>query len=774
MKLDRAPTAPAASIARSPRVEFVLFPGMDDARLPWSVEATEVPEWFLATVSSYAPDGKYLAPLLWQRGIRDPERLASFLNPDCYRPSDPCAFGEEMERAVARLQQAIAANESVAIWGDFDADGITATSVLWEGLGALLGDRLRYTIPDRLRESHGLNTSGLERLAAAGVTLIVTCDTGSTNLNEIAAASTLGLDIIITDHHTLPPERPEVAAIVNPRYLAPDHPLYHLSGVAVAYKLLEALYARLPDAPAEVLDRVLDLVAIGLIADLVQLSGDCRYLAQRGIARLQQQNEERSRPGVAQLLSFCQGAGDRPTDISFGIGPRINAVSRIQGDASFCVELLTSRDEARCRELATEAELANNRRKGLQRQVATAVEEQLARLDLSTTNAIVLADPQWHAGVLGLVAGQIAREYSRPTVLLATDATGMARGSARSVNGIDLYELVRSQAALLTSFGGHPFAAGLSLPADNVPLFRDALQQQLRQRGDLPDPEITADLAVTVAELGRDLFRELRLLEPCGMANPVPRLLVRDCWFEDVKNINLRDRRGNPVRYIRTHFHLCDRTGRFRGIWWGHYARELPRAERCDALVELDYNAYSRDYEVRLLAVRPATALSSDLADPWLLDWRRDRPPSADIAATTLIAACPSSWGDLSRAARRARAGDRALALAYDEPLRPSPEETWEHLVGIAKFLSRTGVIARKDRLQDKLQVAAALDLGLDALSEIGFRVERTPDSVAISGQIERPAGSASKAFREAVAEEHFRRAFFWRAPVETIARALQ
>jgi single-stranded-DNA-specific exonuclease len=408
--------------------------------------------------------------------------------------------------------------------------------------------------------------------------LIVTCDTGSTNLSEIEYAHKLGIDVIVTDHHTLPSERPPVKAIINPRYLPPDHPLFHLSGVAVAYKLVEALYEALPDVPQKPLENLLDLVAIGLIADLVQLSGDCRYLAQLGIKRLQQQAKTRNRPGVARLLELCQRNGDRPTDISFGLGPRINAVSRIQGDASFCVELLTSHDEQHTQQLAVETELANARRKSLQKDVTEQVKNKLAQLDLSTTSVIVLEDSQWPAGVLGLVAGQVAQEYGRPTILLSTEALGardwglgtmdkegtkefkakssstspqpltpspstspqpltpspsqLARGSARSVNNIDLYQLVKSQEHLLHRFGGHPFAAGLSLPVENLPLFTEAINQQLRKQsgvtGALMTPVMEADLVVKVAELGKELFYELKLLEPCGMGNPVPKLLIQN------------------------------------------------------------------------------------------------------------------------------------------------------------------------------------------------------------------------------------------------------
>jgi len=312
---------------------------MPEQNIQWQIQPpAQPPEWFIQEIRRHAPDiaGHYAGQLLWQRGIRDRQGVAGFLNPNLVQPASPFEFGQEMHWAVERLLAAQRAGGKVAIWGDFDADGITATAVLWEGLGQFFPQylQLTYYIPNRLTESHGLNRQGIDALAQSGTQLIVTCDTGSTNLEEIEYAGELGIDIIVTDHHTLLEQRPPVVAIINPRSLPASHQMANLSGVAVAYKLVEALYLTLPHIPQQPLEDLLDLVAIGLIADLVQLTGDCRYLAQQGIKRLQQQLSSPTRPGVQKLLQLCQRAGDRPTDISFGLGPRINAVSRIHGDSS--------------------------------------------------------------------------------------------------------------------------------------------------------------------------------------------------------------------------------------------------------------------------------------------------------------------------------------------------------------------------------------------------------------------------------------------------------
>jgi single-stranded-DNA-specific exonuclease len=699
-----------------------------------------------------------------------------------------------MNFAVKRLREARLKGEKVTIWGDFDADGVTATSVLWEGLGQFFPREIRldYYIPDRLTESHGLNRKGIEALATAGTRLIVTCDTGSTNLTEIEYARELCIDIIVTDHHTLPDDRPDVIALINPRYFIETHPLYHLSGVAVAYKLVEAMYLTLPEIPEEPLENLLDLVAIGLIADLVRLNGDCRYLARQGISRLQEQGRNPTRPGVAKLLEFCRRNGDRPTDISFGLGPRINAVSRIHGDARFCVELLTGRDVRRCHELAEQAELANTRRREIQRDILEQVKRKLARIDLSTTNVIILDDPQWPAGILGLVAGQIAQEYYRPTILLSTGeeesvadaATRLAKGSARSIRDIDLYSLVSSQSHLLHRFGGHPFAAGLSLPIENLPLFREGINQQARRTGiDFTSlsPVIEIDLVVTVRQLGGELFRELKVLEPCGMGNPAPKLMIRDCWFTDLWQKKSEDLKGKKIPYSLVTFKIHDDSSDegFPGVWWGHSKEDITPGTRYDAAIELDFNTRFDRYEIRLLALRPSLQESIDRpgddgAD-FLLDWRdREIEDLLTRFNPRLLLDCPADWTKIHREYREAIARQKPLALAYSSPEMCSAGEIWNRLVGIAKYLLRSGKGISSQQLRDKLNISdRLLHLGLEALAANGIRWREERENLYFTRGDDESDGESVDRFQEAIAEEIFLKQYFATVPVDTIGSSL-
>jgi len=725
----------------------------------------DIPDYFLSEVQKYTSKSPktYLAKVLWQRGIRETQLLKAFFQPDFYQPGSFREFGAELDFALNRIKQAIAKSEKITIWGDFEIDGITSTAVLWSGLQEFLpADKyyhLDYYIPNRLTESHGLNCAGITKLASRGTKLIITCDTGSTSIAEIAHAHELGLEVIITDHHTLPKQRPPVVAILNPLYFPRNHQLANLSGVAVAYKLIEALYEFLPELPQKPVTDLLDLVAIGLVSNLVQLTGDCRYLAQLGIKHLAQT----PRLGLQELLKSCQKSGDRPTDIGFGIAPRLNAIIWVHEDAGVLVEFLTSTNQERVNTLAEQVELANTRRKALEKDTLALVKKKINYLDLSTTRVIVLADSQWQVGILGLVAGKIAEEYSRPTILFHTEelipqeveevietsarspfeGIALARGSARSFGDIDLYELVASQAQLLHNFGGHPFAAELSLPVDSLPLFTEVINQQLRQKSainlnhqlqnqgglrelnrrvvsnysQIIDSESSQiDLIVTVAELGLELYQELKLLEPCGMGNPSPKLLIKSCQFKPIKSANISDIKGKKVSYLKTEFDICDRSEEsgFPGVWWGHSKDDLPKGV-VDAIVKLDYNNDRKRTQVELITLLP---LPKNSPLPSL-------PPS-----TSLYLPLP-------------------------------PIETWKQLLGIAKYLSRTGGVVTIEKLQRKLGLGnQSLVLGLTAITTLGFEVNYLERGVGISHSysITAPINSQMiNIFFAAMEEEQFR-----------------
>ncbi|HEY3340581.1 MAG TPA: single-stranded-DNA-specific exonuclease RecJ, partial [Anaerolineae bacterium] len=429
-----------------------------------------VPREFASAIGGHP----IVASILWQRGYQTVEAARAFLDPDLYTPASPYAL-PGMPEAVERISAAIERGELIRVWGDFDADGQTSTSLLWLGLRAL-GANADYTIPRRSEGSRGLNKAGIERAAAEGVRVLLTCDCGVTDFPEVALARQLGLDVIISDHHDLDNVLPVAVAVINPKRLPADHPLAHLPGVGVAYKLIEALYERRTPAPEpgtpgehpSTPTQLLDLVALGIVADVAQQHGDTRYLLQRGLAQLR----AHPRLGVRAMLRLTNtDPADLTADsIGYQIGPRLNAIGRL-ADAMLAVQLLTTEDEALASALAAQVESLNQERKVLQRAAEEEAFRQIARDPATQRRAvIVLTSPAWNASVLGVVASSVSNRYDRPAVLIALpEGAEVGRGSARSVSGVDIHAASAAQHELVEASGGHPMAAGFSIKSENVP-----------------------------------------------------------------------------------------------------------------------------------------------------------------------------------------------------------------------------------------------------------------------------------------------------------------
>lgn len=759
--------------------------------IQWRVPAQQpLPDEFLSIVRQFlepssAPDqGTHAAQLLWQRGIREPQSLLSFLDPRRYQPTHPLTFGPEMEQAVKRLQQAHRGRENLVIWSDTHPDGLVAAALLADGLREFLANPAAV-LSSQSGQHNGLLQTQWMQLAAQGYKLLILCNVGPIDPVELHAVQTQGLDVIVIDAHCLPVQRLPVVAQLMPRTLPTDHPFRPLASVAVAYKLVEALFESLPEVPQRSLDRLLDLVAVGLLADRVQLTGECRYLAQRGIAVLQRNQDpvDPPRPGVAKLLELCRRSGDRPTDISFGLAPRIQAISQLQEDTQSVIELLTNQNRERCDPLAREAELAYTRRKALQRTVVQQVREQLVGLDRSTTAVIVLADESWPFGILGFAASQIAQEYGRPTLLLtleanSTEAMPIACGVARSAQPLDFADLLHPQSHLLHRVSGHPQAVALSLPAENLSLLTKALNQQLRLHPLEHQAALQPDLVVTVADLGQSLFQELKLLEPCGMGNPVPRLLIQNGWFTSTWHRKIQDLTGRKLEYLKTEFELRDDSCAegFPGVWWGHYKDELPLG-RCDVIVELDFNSYkdarrSRRYEVRLIAVRPHQAVPNETAPLRLFD-QRGQSAVPSPSGALVVHHCPCNWTEFQRWCQQADQMQCSLVLAYALPALLPPIDCWQQLVELANSLSRTQQPITTDELQQRLGLGQqSLTLGLKALSAAGFRLTDLPQGWQVSGQPTAEAKAEMAAFLQTVQEEQFMQQYFMQAPLAVLQTA--
>ena len=406
-----------------------------------------------------------VAETLVRRGIDTPEAAWAFLHPD----SLPYTPFPGVAKAVEIINAAIHNQETIGVWGDFDVDGQTSTTVLVQTLQAL-GTNVVYYIPIRGKESHGIHIDTLKPMLDNGVKLLLTCDTGVTAYEAIDYANSRGVDVIITDHHELGPKLPNARVILNPKLLPQGHVLENLAGVGVAFKLAEALL--IGNQKSEIAN-LLDLVALGLIADVAILHGETRSLAQRGIQVLR----NTGRIGLRAMAELSGTSLESLTEesIGFSFAPRLNALGRL-GDANPAVELLLSHDPSRARVLAAQIEGLNAQRRLLTNQVYEAAEAQLRENpELGNEPALILCSQNWPGGVVGIVANKLVERYRKPAILLNQSEDGILRGSARSVEGLNITEAITTQKHLLIGFGGHPMAAGLALPFDQLGNFRKGL-----------------------------------------------------------------------------------------------------------------------------------------------------------------------------------------------------------------------------------------------------------------------------------------------------------
>jgi single-stranded-DNA-specific exonuclease len=523
----------------------------------------------------------YISRALIRRGFRTPASARAFLEPSLY-PVTRASELPDLDTALRRIWKALRQNERICIWGDFDVDGQTSTTVLVQTLRAV-GANVTYHIPVRAKESHGIKVEYLKTEIDNGAQLILTCDTGISEHEAVAYAKTRGVDMLITDHHDLPEgPLPNALAVINPKRLPENHPLYTLAGVGVAYKLAEALLqnANTDLAP----DSLLDLTALGLVADVAELTGDTRYLVQRGLAQLRRNQ----RLGLQIMLEL---AGTNPqqlteTHIGFTIGPRLNALGRL-GDANPIVELLTTKDPSKARVLAAQLEGLNQQRRLLTSQVTRAALGQLKENPaLLEQAALVLHHPEWPAGIIGIVAGRLAERYRKPTLLLT--GTDPIRGSARSVEGVHISEAIRACEKLLHGFGGHPMAAGLSLPDENLSALRRGLSRAVesqREAADRPEAELVIDEFLNLDELSLDLAGQIEQLAPFGAGNPALVLATRNLELANSQKI------GKTQEHVK--LAVRDENGNVASVlWWGGADLELPTGR-----FDLAYTLRANDFK---------------------------------------------------------------------------------------------------------------------------------------------------------------------------------
>lgn len=472
-----------------------------------------------------------LAEILSRRDIRTFEEARSFFRPSFSDLNDPFLMND-MDRAVDRIVQALAKKERILVYGDYDVDGTNGTTLLWTFLKSV-GGAVSYFIPDRIKDGYGLTMVGIDRAKELGVTLLISIDCGVTAIEPVRMAQSAGIDVIVCDHHQPGDQFAQPFALLDPLKPTCTFPFKHLSGCGVGFKLIqalcthEAIQSRLTDDPNTILTSYLDLVTLATTADIVRLTGENRALVKLGLDLI----NSNPRPGIRALI---ETAGLKPGKITAGqiifvLAPRINAVGRL-GNAMRAVELLTSDSYENALELARVAEEENRNRRKIDEDTFLEAQKLVENLpDVGQEAAIVLHQETWHPGVIGIVASRLVEKYYKPTVMMTT-IDGVAKGSARSVSGFDIYLALKRCEHTMIQFGGHKYAAGLSVEVSRVKEFKEAFNTTVKEllTEELRTPEIKVDAELDLSELNPKFVRILNQFAPFGPGNMRPVFVVRN------------------------------------------------------------------------------------------------------------------------------------------------------------------------------------------------------------------------------------------------------
>ncbi len=694
-----------------------------------------------------------VAQTLLRRGISRPEDAEAFLHPE----KNPSTQFPEIEKAVDILKAAIRKGEKICVWGDFDVDGQTSTALLVQTLQALNANVIYY-VPVRGKESHGVHIDTLKPIINNGATLILTCDTGITAHEAIDYANSRGVDVVVTDHHDLGETLPNAKAIINPKLLPENHPLKNLAGVGVAYKLAEALldirYSNIDSRISNI--ELLDLVALGLIADVALLKNETRSLAQKGIQALRNTN----RLGLKIMAELAGAALDTLTEetIGFTFAPRLNALGRL-GDANPAVELLLTDNPARARVLAAQIEGLNMQRRMLTSQVYQAAEAQLkANPDLLEEPAIVLAHPGWPGGVVGIVANKLVERYHKPAILLNESDDGIMRGSARSIEGLHITEAIATQKEILRGFGGHPMAAGMSFDADKLTQFRRGLGKAIeKQLGEIvfEEPTLQIDAWLALPEIDISLAESLEALAPYGAGNPQLTLATRNVRLKSAAEI------GKTKEHLR--LNIEDENGNAQSIlWWGGAGEELPPSEsKFDIAYSLRASTYRgqkqvtlqfeefRVVEEKVVEVRESKVEIRDLRlqssllnlQPSTLIWAEGPDRSAGVSRLDLkqadeltIYTTPPSPAELKKALEIIK--PKIVYVFGRPPAEQKPDEFLTYLAGLCKFVlnQRRGKTTISELASASAGRESAIQVGLEWLAAGGqLTVNIEDDEVTLS-----------------------------------------
>ncbi len=585
-QFDRAALKELTAAIAEQNTEELEMNAMDDE--PWSEQK------YAATLAAQQKEVGLLAGILAARGITDPTEALTLLAGE-EELSDPMLL-TDMDKACARILEAIDKEQTIVVYGDYDVDGVTATALLYQHLKGM-GASVKCMLPSREGDGYGLSKNAIQSIHDKGCQLIVTVDNGISALEEAEFAASLGVDLIVTDHHLPHDALPKAVAVVDPRRADDHSPFKGLCGAGVAFKLCAALDGCPPE---EMLDYCGDLAAVGTVADVMPLTGENRTLVKAGLKLLQQTD----RPGISALLEEVglEGKPITAENVSYAIAPRINAAGRMD-NAVTALQLVLCEDEERAAELAHKLNEINVARQETEQEIVKAAQQQLdAEPAILEDRVILIWGRDWHPGVIGIVASRLVEKTGRPVIVVSVDEHGEGKGSGRSVQGFNLHQCIASCEDILLRFGGHAMAAGLSVREENLPELRRRLNEwAARECAVLFTPPLECDLSIHLDRITVESVRRLEQLAPYGAENPTPVFVLEKAVIDGIfsvsegKHCRLRLRQGNASIYA---------------VWFGMPPEQLPytMGDVVDAAVNLSVYESLRGAQLsgRILELHPA------------------------------------------------------------------------------------------------------------------------------------------------------------------------
>lgn len=530
-----------------------------------------------------------VARALINRDIDTVSKVRRFLNTSLDGLYDPYLL-KGMEKAVSRIRTAISKNQKICIYGDYDVDGITSTAITVKVL-RFLGADVMYYIPIRMEEGYGLSKASMKKLKEQGVELVVTVDCGIRSIDVVDFASSLEMDVIITDHHECEEKLPNAYSIINPHQPGCEYPFKNLAGVGVAYKLADALLT--DENRAEFENELVEIASVGTIADVVPIIDENRIIVKNGLDKIKSTENK----GIKALLDVC-GLNDKDINsynIAFMIAPRINAAGRI-ADASQCVELLLTEDQTEALHIAEQLDQDNRERQAIESEILNSALSIINKtVDLDKDKAMVLDSNKWHIGVIGIVASKLVERFHLPTLLVSIEE-GMGKGSARSIAKFKLYDAMVGCSDLFEKYGGHELAAGFTIKPENIEKLRERMKAEAERilGKEKLLPEILVDYKLSPQDINLDTIYQLKLLEPFGMGNSSPLFVYRGLKLLSLRTV------GNDGKHLLMTVYDGSNEIRCIGFNLGHFQKVLSTGLKIDIICSMENNKWNNIESVQL------------------------------------------------------------------------------------------------------------------------------------------------------------------------------